>query len=313
MTDQTVMSLAGEEVAVFDDADFGELAGFDPTSRSFRHSFALRPSTLAVLKALWRHGTINDRSGLAVGRLAERVRTTDGLEPVSMNAVLTTPLMKQAVERVTSGRRTMQVSLVALPRTWLAKVEGALGEHPAEPDVLRQLQDIQQRNRAVVEQRQLWPAAVPEPAPGVEMMQHAIAANEQARPEPAVGTDAHMEVADAVATALMARVVEIISNNGTNVLAVKNAQLTGEIAQLQKRLGEQVGFVDRLRRDLREAQDEVIATKHERDGLRQRLQSAEHNLKVATGADAQRIIDAEVRRAVDQMMRQAPGSQHGAA
>jgi len=295
MTEQpsTVQSLAGEDITVFEDAEFAELAGFDPSSKSFKLSFSMRASTLAALKALWRHGTITDRSGLAVGILADRMRTLDGIDVGNVNPVLTTPLMQQAVERVTKGRRTMQIALVALPRTWLNRVEGALGDHPAE-----QAADTAEQPPEVV-QRQLWPTVVPTSG---EVVPTAV-------PTPEV----HFEVADAVATALMARVVEIIANNGTNVLAVKNAQLTNEVAQLTRRLGEQTGYVDRLRRDLRAAQDEVTAAHHERDGLRQRAQAAEHNLRVATGADAQRIIDAEVRKAVDQMMRQAPGSQHGAA
>ena len=112
-----------------DDVQFAELAGFDPTSKSFKLSFAMRPNTLAVLKALWRHGTISDRSGFAVGHLAERVRALDRLD-FNVNAVLTTPLMQVAVERVTRGRRTMQIALVGLPRTWLQRVEGALAEVP---------------------------------------------------------------------------------------------------------------------------------------------------------------------------------------
>ena len=54
--------------------------------------------------------------------------------------------------------------------------------------------------------------------------------------------------------------------------------------------------------------DELSAVKYERDGLRTRLRSAEHNLKVATTGDTQRIIDAEVRKALDKLMRQAPDS-----
>jgi hypothetical protein len=290
MTEQTtVKSLAGEDVIVFDDADFAELAGFDPTSHSFKLSFQLRPNTLAVLRALWRHGSVVDRSGLAVGHLADRVRSLNTQDDFNINAVLTTPLMQHAVERVTKGRRTMQIALVALPRTWHRKVEGSLAEEP-----VKDMTPVDPA-RPIQPQLSLTDDAVPTAVPTADV------------------DAAHYDVADAVATALMARVVEILSNNGTNVLAVKNAQLTGEIANLTRRLGEQTSYVERLRRDLREAQDEVIAAKFDRDGLRARAQAAEHNLRVATGADAQRIIDAEVHRQIDKMMRQAPGSQHGAA
>lgn len=303
MSEVTHRTLAGDEIIVFDDKSFGELAGFDADSHSFKLSMQMPRSRLAVLKALYRHGVIVDRSGFAMGHLAERVREFDALS-FNVNAVLTAPTMQHCVERVTKGRRTMRIALVALPATWLRHVEGALhSEGPPEPTV-----EMTDAVEAVGD-------AVHPPAPQLEKPMIDVY-----QPEPAESrTPIELEVAGAVATALMAQVVEIIAHNGSNVLAVKNRQLHEENISLGKRLGEQVSYVDRLRREVREAQDQLAATISERDGLRQRLASAEHNLKVATSADAQRLIDAEVHRQVDKLMRQRPGSErseqerHGAA
>lgn len=285
------MSLAGEEVLIFDGPEFAELAGYEFDSHSFKLSMQMPRSRLAVLKALWRHGKITDRSGFAVGHLAERVREFEQLS-FNPNAVLTAPLMQACVERVTNGRRTMSIALVALPQQWLRLVEGPLSDDPPEP---------------MVDAPQMGQLQLPEPGPAL------IDVYQPPAPEPPGPMPVEYEVAGAVATSLMAQVVEIISHNGSNVLAVKNAQLREENIALGRRLGEQVAYVDRLRRDLRQAQDELVAAKLERDGLRQRAQAAEHNLKVATSADAQKLIDAEVRKEVDKLMRQRPGTTHGAA
>jgi regulator of replication initiation timing len=114
-----------------------------------------------------------------------------------------------------------------------------------------------------------------------------------------VGAPAHE-----VAAALLEQVHALIADRSLD-------KLQRDVSDLSRRLGEQVGYVDKLRRELREASDELRAVKLERDGLRNRLQAAEHNLKVATSADAARIIDAEVHKRVDRIMRATPGSQHG--
>ena len=117
-----------------------------------------------------------------------------------------------------------------------------------------------------------------------------------------------VEVAEAVATALLAQVAAIITQG--NAQAPANDRLRSELSTLTERLGTQVDYVDKLRRDLRASTDQIAALKVERDGLRQRLRDTEHNLRVATSADTQRIIDAEVHRQLDKVMRQAPNGQH---
>jgi hypothetical protein len=201
--------------------------------------------------------------------------------------------MRYCVERVTKGKRTSLIQLVALPESWLGRVDGSLRDASFVGTAQMSIDDAGDRVHPA-------PVVVPDPAPVVEK-------------STGPNSDVEHSVADAVATALLARVIEIMSTGNGNAVAMKNAQLTTDVADLTRRLGEQVGYVERLRRDLRQVQDELIATKSERDGLRQRAQAAEHNLKIATGADAQRIIDAEVHRQVDRIMRQAPGSDKAAS
>jgi hypothetical protein len=253
-------------------------------------------SRLAVLKALWRHGNVVDKSGFAMGHIVERVREFDQLS-FNVNAVVNAPLMQLCVERVTKGRRTMKVSLVALPQTWLRLVEGALSEQGPPEQII----DVSPMAAVAAN---LGIAGV---AYSPDAVTVALAPETDSRLSPPPPPPEY-EVASAVATALMAQVVDIIMSNGGAVLGVKNAQLKDEVLQLTQRLGEQTAYAQRLRRELDQAKDTLAATILERDGLRMRAQEAERNLKIATGADAQRLIDVEVHKALDKMMRQKPES-----
>lgn len=276
-------SLAGEEIAIYDDDVFAEFAGFEPGSKGFGIAMQLNRAREAIIKALWRHGAITDRGGFAIGHLADRVREFDQLS-FNVNGIVGAPIMQVCIERTTKGRRTMKIELVALPRTWLRKIEGALSDQPLTAAAAAPPAEL-------VAPILMPPPSAPAPAPVPAPVEH--------------------ELASAVAAGLMAQVVEIIIGNRGNILSLTNTQLRTEIDQLTKRLGEQTGYVDRLRRDLRATQDQVIAANLERDGLRQRAQAAEYNLRLATGPDAQRLIDAELHKQVDKLMRQTPGSTKG--
>lgn len=279
-------SLAGEDVLIYDDEDaFASMAGFEPGSHSFKLSMQMPRARLAVLKVLWRHGTIVNKSGFAMGHLAERVREFDALT-FNVNAVVTAPMMQACVDRLTKGRRTMRIELIALPKSWLRMVEGSLSDeardHPFKPirDAVEELADA------------VHPLEQPVATPLAEVA-------------PVEG-----ELAGAVATALLAQCIEVLTTNGADMLVAKNARLTEELTQARQRLGEQTGYVDRLRRELRQAQDEVIAAKLERDGMRQRAQAAEHNLRVATSPEAGKLLEAELHKQVDKLMRQRPGTSY---
>jgi hypothetical protein len=272
----TVTSPAGDEVRIYDVETFAELIGFEPGQR---HSTALllTPERFAVLDILWRFGAITDKSGRAGSMLSERagVAHTPG--------VLRAPAVAACVERVGNTRRVHGLRLVALPEVWLAILDPGTKV-----------------------------GGVSRPAPEAESSDDGLPAHvadsaDSAPVEPELAP-IEVELANAVATALLAQVVEIISTGGNAHSELRRLQL--DVEGLRERLGTQVAYVDRLRRDLRDAGDEIAALKGERDGLRQRLRSTEYNLKAATSGDARRIIDAEVRRQVDRVMREVPNGEH---
>ena len=168
-------------------------------------------SRLAILKVLYRHGKIIDRSGFAMGHLADRVREFDQLS-FNPSAVITTPMMQQCVERVTNGRRTMSVQLMALPLSWLKLVEGALhSEGEPEPTV----------ETPVVE------------VPALEAI--------DVYQSPAQ-SDTESGLAAAVATSMLGQVIELLTtNNGRDMLVAKNTKLCAVLQLALHRLGEQSG------------------------------------------------------------------------
>jgi len=290
---------------------------------------------MAMLTTLWRRGAVVDRDGFATTILANMARTLAG-EPIDHpTAVLTAPSMKVCVERKTHGKRTKEVRLVALPECWLPTIsrgdrqriaqieQGRIklnavlnGHHPAAEAYTEPPDDgvtaITPSGSECVEggppdDESMTSSGPPSSPP----------ANQSAPPPEAidlteVGAPSTpplaVEVAEAVAGALLAQVAAIITQG--NAQAPANDRLRSELSTLTERLGTQVDYVDKLRRDLRASTDQIAALKVERDGLRQRLRDTEHNLRVATSADTQRIIDAEVHRQLDKVMRQAPNGQH---
>jgi len=334
MTDRTVTSPAGEDILVLPNDDFATLAGFD-ARRTFEQNASQTPMRMAMLTTLWRRGAVVDRDGFATTILANMARTLAG-EPIDHpTAVLTAPSMKVCVERKTHGKRTKEVRLVALPECWLPTIsrgdrqriaqieQGRIklnavlnGHHPAAEAYTEPPDDgvtaITPSGSECVEggppdDESMTSSGPPSSPP----------ANQSAPPPEAidlteVGAPSTpplaVEVAEAVAGALLAQVAAIITQG--NAQAPANDRLRSELSTLTERLGTQVDYVDKLRRDLRASTDQIAALKVERDGLRQRLRDTEHNLRVATSADTQRIIDAEVHRQLDKVMRQAPNGQH---
>lgn len=318
MGDRTVTSPVGDSITIFDDDDFAVLLGVEPGSRHY----AMHVSTVghararaAVLHALWHEGAVLDpKSGRAGAMLRERALRYDlpaDSHPNVATNVCNSPSVGLCIARETNAKRTYAMRLVALPDVWYRllttgrerwNADRAAAETVAAlvlPEQPAQL-DLDDTSPPDIVESTPEPGQVPSDLPGLD-----AAALELPDDEP---RPIEIELTNAVATALLAQVVEIISTGNGSPAALKRLQVDYEA--IVSRLGEQTTYGDRLRRQLREAGDEIHALKLERDGLRVRLRVAEHNLRVAAGADANRIIDAEVRRQVDRFMRETPNGVH---
>lgn len=293
-----VKSPAGQDILVFEDEAWAQATGLKVGTDAWGKSMSATTARLAPLAVLWRDGPIENPYGLATTVLIDLATELDEDASPNLTQLLGgSPVMRRCVERATQAKRTYSIRLVALPARWLPQVE-----------VLARRRTPSTAQRAIQTRGADTGTGVPRQAP----VPARPATNGARRPveaapavlEPSRGS-LDSDVASAVATALLAQVVEVLSK-GTG--GPQEAQLRRDLDSMAERLGTQVDYVGKLRRDLRASGDEVLALRQERDGLRERLRQTEANLKAATSQDAQRIIDAEVQRQLDRMMREKPAN-----
>lgn len=309
--ERTVTTPVGDELRVYSDADLLTLYGDGRPINAVALMMSWAPRRDSprgpALLALWHEGAVEDRkSGRAAMLLHERA-VRYGLAADIRPAAVTTAMSQGAfgelfVERETKGKRTYAIRLVAIAERWLPYLERPIEPAPATTSAEPTGSDDD--TTATV---------TPEPEPegrtgGATCERGGVSADVAALAPAAAPSSVEFELTNAVATALLTQVVEIISTGAGAGPQLGRLQL--DVEALEARLGTQVAYVDKLRRQLREAGDEITALRFERDGLRTRLRKAEHNLTVAMSADAQRIIDAEVQRQLDKIMRQAPNGEH---
>lgn len=277
---QTVTSPAGEQIELLERSELHALLDRGPGT-AFSLMMRLDDGRSAIVRDLWTNGPAEDRKS---GRATEALTKRLGLQN---EARYLTPQLKGGalgvgVHREVKGKRCYFIGLRAMPKEWFEQLH---------------LNGVSE-------------ASVPAEAPVVaaEPLEVEAAPSELPPELPPAVEAAELQVAGAVATALLTQVVEIIvaGNGGSSMMT----RLKADLEQVQQRLGQQTDYSTRLRRDLRQAQDDIAALTVERDGLRQRLRAAEHNLKVATSAETAKLIDQEVHRQVDRLMRTVPGDVH---
>jgi hypothetical protein len=307
MASKTVTSPAGETIEIVPDVDWCELTGTTDHALRMWNAGAKR----FLVGELWLGGESADpKSGRATTLLHARMRERFGDEiksqPNSITMMMSDYLNAPAFERKTNGKRTQLIRLIALPELWYGKLMANLDEwedtSPIDPD------------------------PIPEPPPGdreaAELMEPIILGSTQTDESfeemirdmeldaPTIYADEkpplEISIASQVAMSLLTTVVEIISAGSGAAVDEKVRALTGDLEDVMGKLGARLEENDRLRRQLRQAGDEITALRHERDGLRSRLRSTEANLTAALKGDAVQAINGEIMRRVDAIMRVAP-------
>lgn len=257
-----------------------------------------------VLAALWKHGEIVDnksgRATLALHALAQPLgynADVTALAPMLKNVV-----MERCITRVQRGKRTYSIKLTALPETWYERLRD---EFPIPPQADLDLTD--------------------EPAPVVESLNgHSAVAVADAVVDQLMSTDddfmigydepwqpapIELNIAGVVAMQMLTRVVEIISTGvaPSHGEAQHLARVETDLREVEHRLSLRLEENTSLRRKYALLGEELRAVKLERDGLRQRLRIAEHNLQVAGSADVQRQVTEQVRQELAKIMTAKPG------
>ena len=279
-TGQTITSPAGEVIEVIPDEEWADALGWTDARQLKGRD---RPR-LAVLGALWEHGAYEDRSGFAGTALYEdaKARGYEGHQ-TSLNGLMRKTLYL-GLDREVHGKRTTRVRLTAVPQTW-ADLLTANGDQQATPEPVEDdsipvyLLDEPDEDRAPVEDA----AAV------IDVPTFA---------------DVQLEVAQSVASALLAQVVDIIATGKPDTSRLD--ALEADLDDARRRLATVLDANATLRRKLTETGDELLAAKTERDGLRTRLRLTEANLQKAINADRASVIQDAVNAELAKVMRATP-------
>ena len=303
---RVVNSPAGEPIRIIADEDWEQLVG---------HTVA-KPykSKLNLLRSLWHEGGVADPDGRATAVLhARALQYGYAGRPVAITGLFKDPLNTATVERRINGKRCYSIKLVALPEHWLERMEQL---DLADPDI-----HVESFGEPVpVDSETFLPLhAVPEPSQAdrdaAALMESVLLPPEmrapEPEPEPALEPST-LELAPAVAMAMLTQVVEIIAAGGTPEAAQQRiTMLQADLADSADKLARRLSENDSLRRQMRLLIDEVGALKHERDGLRRELRITQHNLEKATSADTERYVRERVQQELAKIMSVKPGTQKG--
>lgn len=317
MERKPVTSPAGEPVDICPDDDWADATG--QTLQGVQRPMITK---LHLIRALWHHGTITDSSGRATAALHPLAQEMGYRgSPVAITGLLADPLNAPAFDRQTNGKRTYAIKLVALPQKWYDRLLEIEAEAAAAPDsgfgepipVDRSavgLPDIPEpsegdREAAELVAAQVMPGGLVEPVVTSEPDEPELFVPAEPEPMPT----SYLEVAPQVAMALLTQVVEIISAGTPD--AGKMRRLQDDLSDAADKLARRLTENDQLRRQVREAGDQINALKHERDGLRTQLRLTQHNLEQATNGDTERFVRDRVNAELAKIMRAAPASPKG--
>lgn len=294
---RTVTSGAGKKIEVLTDEEWCQL------TEQPLHSLMWTQARAAVLGTLWHEGSFTDpQSGRATGKLLEVAQAKYGYSAQSLTgliAQMVNPNMQVAIKRELKGKRTFRIELVALPESWLDRLL-------TDPElVVKETPPLMQEAIASV-------ALDGETQSYGDTDSHLSDEPLYVHVETPIEVPIELQVTEAVAASLLTQVIDLIKA-GPKV--IENTQhiveLESDLRVSQMRLSQRLEENDKLRRLLRETQDELGAVKVEANGLRQRLKVTEYNLEKAMNGDAQRIIQGEVFKELEKVMRAKPASSKG--
>lgn len=317
MITKSVVTPTGEEIPIVSDDEWLR-EGATPQGLRMWNAGNKR----LILAALWEHGAFEDhRSGHAVTMLTEWIFDNYGVivSGSSLTMLIKDPTTARAIERIaTRQKRTDAVKLKALPETWWQKLDATLRNEI--PTLRKEAGTWVEPEPEPTPDAPESPASAPEsvdtttdpPVPNDEEWRALTDAIELDAPSVYdVGPPVEVEIAQSVAMALLTQVVEIISAGTPEQTDARVRSLMTDMAQLSERYSQRLQENDKMRRQLREAGDELKALRFERDGLRSRLRATEANLREVMKGDTAKVVTQEVQKRIDQFMRQTPATKKG--
>jgi regulator of replication initiation timing len=313
------VSPAGDRIEIVSDDDWMALTGCAERSiRSWNQG-----GKRFIIAELWRNGIIEDlKSGRATGMLWKRMQATFPGEittmPTSFPGFANDPLNAPALELVKKGKRTYSIKLIALPQFWYDKLEHDESERAKARRAAERAAEKADREAAELVAASIMPESTSLNGTNVSDIEHDaefddIMRDMQLDAPTVYDIEPPLEIAMAsqVAMSLLTTVVEIISAGTGAQVDEKVRSLQGDLNDALSKLSARLEDNDRMRRQLRQAGDEIQALRYERDGLRSRLRATEANLTAALKGDAVQAINGEIMRRVDSIMRVAPTTGKG--
>ena len=303
MGSRIVTSPAGQDIEVVDDQDWCQAAGV--AINSLKQFNGSKPYAIAEL---WLGGAVRDpKSGRAAAmlwdRIYERFPGADLPAAGSFSGLTRAPQNSAAFEIITNGKRTQLINLVAMPERWFTKLQAFIPKPIEKEPMVDELAG----QSALVDGESIN-------LNGSQVEDRSEITDEDL--ERLIGLDAptvydiqpplELSIASQVAMSLLTTCVEIITAGSSESIDERVRKLTTDIADVQSKLSMRLQENDVLRRQNRQAGDEIIALRAERDGLRSRLRATEANLTAALKGDAVAAVNGEIQRRVDAIMRTAP-------
>jgi hypothetical protein len=277
-----------------DDFDASRLAPLRERAASFdpSKSWAVvgSPQSRAIARALRK--PLHDKAGRALGALAAQVGTSKD----STSSIVKAMEIVGYVKCERGSRKTYSIELTKLvPRSWLIDETPepepiAVDDDDAAVDALLAAADVEPVEVVDVED---------EPLPDVEPV--AIVDEEDFAVQSANAND----VAFALLELVMARARTSLEPDH------RMAFLQTELDDARHKIAQTTEYAAALRRQLGEASDELVATKQERNMLRQRLASVERNLADVlrrNGTQTTAAFRDGVQHALDKIMRDLPSA-----
>jgi len=253
-----------------------------------------------LIRALWEHGLFTDQtSGRAavkvVDYIAQRKWVDRPIPATNVANLLANPLNAPAVEREIRGKRTYSIRLVALPEYWYRKLQVDIAaDEPGhkiplpgeetEPDAIVSNGVADEFTEADWDAVQLDAPTVYDSPPSLEL-----------------------QIANQVAMSLLTTVVEIISAGSADVSKLSvSRKMAADLDAMQILLNQRLEENTKLRKQIREAVEQVNVLRYERDGLRTRLRATEHNLTQVLKGETAQAVNSEIHKRIDQIMRTTP-------
>jgi hypothetical protein len=307
MASRFVKSPAGERIEIVSDDDWMALTETDEYSlRSWNQG-----KKRFIIRELWERGTVTNKSGRASKELFDSmVENFPDMEHTgfqSMSTLMAHPVNAPAFKRSTNGKRTHEITLIALPETWYRKLmddinhDAYFANGPTETidEPVPELVDEMPVDQGDQEAAELVAAQILPPEP-------VDRTTDDFDDSPLTAPTLELEVASQVAMALLTQVVEIISTGSPEATDMRIRKLEADYADVSHKLSLRLNENDVLRRQIREVQDTNQAIRHERDGLRGRVRSLEANLQAALKGDAAAAVNGLVQKKIDEIMRAQP-------